>query len=26
MGWNVLKTVRAGRAVQDPVPAVLAHA
>jgi cytochrome c oxidase cbb3-type subunit 1 len=26
MGWNVYKTVRAGKPVDDPVPAALAHA
>ncbi len=26
MGWNVYRTVRAGRPVDDPVPAALAHA
>ena len=26
MAWNVFKTVAAGRAVADPVPAALAHA
>jgi len=26
MGYNVLKTVRAGKPVDDPVPAALAHA
>jgi hypothetical protein len=26
MGYNVYKTVRAGRAINDPVPAALAHA
>jgi hypothetical protein len=26
MGYNVYKTVRAGKPVDDPVPAALAHA